>query len=98
MNAVGEDYYTIQHRLHLVAELFDCEMLCVCCYKFLLDDVYKLDRLDEYSGMTINEAAKHLRKGTFLIRVDGHLTILRDGCIEDIWDCGEEIVRVIWCI
>jgi hypothetical protein len=97
-NAVREDYYTVQERLHLVGKLFDCEMLCVSCYKFLLDDVYKLDRLDEFSGMTINEAAEHLRKGTFLIRVDGHLTILRDGIIEDIWDCGEEEIRVIWCI
>lgn len=97
-NSIGEDYYTVQERLYLVAKLFDCDMLCVSCYKFLLDDVYKLDRLDEFAGMTINDVAKHLRKGTFLIRVDGHLTVLRDGFIEDLWDCGEEIVRVIWCI
>lgn len=97
-NAIGEDYYTVKRRLYLVAELFDCDMLCVNCYKFLLDEVYKLDRLDEFSGMTINEVLEHLQKGTFLIRVDGHLTIIRNGVIEDIWDCGEEEVRVIWCI
>lgn len=97
-NAIGEDYYTVKRRLYLVAELFDCDMLCVNCYKFLLDEVYKLDRLDEFSGMTINEVLEHLQKGTFLIRVDGHLTIIRNGAIEDIWDCGEEQVRVIWCI
>ena len=73
-------------------------MLCVGCYKFLLDEVYGFKRIDEFSGKTINEALKYLKNGLFLVRVDNHLTIVENGKICDIWDCGEEEIRVIWCI
>jgi hypothetical protein len=73
-------------------------MLCVGCYKFLLDEVYKFDRIDEFSGKTINETLKWLKNGLYLIRVDNHLTIVENGKICDTWDCGEEKIRVIWCV
>lgn len=96
--ATKEDYFTIKRKLNLVAELMDCEMLCVGCYKFLLDEVYGFKRIDEFSGKTINEALKWLKNGLFLVRVDNHLTIVENGKICDTWDCGDEEIRVIWCI
>lgn len=96
--ALDEDYYTIKRKLELVAELFECEELCVCCYKFLLDDVYGLDRIEEYAGVTIEEFSKYHPTGTFLIRVDGHLTALIEGTLYDIWDAREEIVRIVWVV
>jgi hypothetical protein len=93
-----EDYYAIKRKLELVAELFECEKLCVCCYKFLLDEVYKLERIEEYAGVTIKEFAKHHKQGVYLIRVDNHLTALVNDTLYDIWDARDEIVRIVWVI
>lgn len=94
--ALNEDYYTIEEKLCLVGKLFDCEQLCVCCYKFLLDEVYGLDRLEEFSGMTISEFSECCPNGTFLIRIDNHLTCMRDGVVFDIWNCTSKEIRLIW--
>lgn len=94
--AVNEDYYTIQHKLDLIGDLFDCEELCVCCYKHLLDSVYELERYESYQGMTIEEFLNLNPKGTFIIRVQGHLTCGIDGVLYDIWDCRNKIVDIVW--
>lgn len=94
--AVNEDYYTIQHKLDLIGDLFDCEELCVCCYKHLLDSVYELERYESYQGMTIEEFLNLNPKGIFIIRVQGHLTCGIDGVLYDTWDCRNEIVDVVW--
>ena len=96
--ATNEDYSSIQRKLELVAELYDCEKLCVCCYKFLLDEVYGLDRIEEYSGLTIDEFSGFCPSGKFLIRVDNHLTYLENSVVYDIWDCRDEIVRIVWVV
>ena len=81
--ALQEDYYVIQNKLNLVGNLFDCSSLCVCCYKFLLDNVYNLDRIEEYQNYTIEEFAKSNPFGTFIIRIEGHLTCLIDNTCYD---------------
>lgn len=96
--ALEEDYYTIEKKLYLIAELFECERLCVCCYRFLLDNVYNLMRYEDYKGMYIKDFASINPYGTFLIRIDGHLTCLIDGVIYDLWDCLEEKIDLIWKI
>lgn len=96
--ALNEDYYTIKNKLELVGELFECEALCVCCYKFLLDNVYDLKRVEEVEGMTVGEFAELFPKGTYIVRVDGHLTTVIDGKCYDIWDCTEEIVHLVWIV
>lgn len=97
-NALQEDYYVVQRKLELVAELFECEKLCVCCYKFLLDNVYDLERVEEYAGLTIREFANNCPNGTYLIRVDNHLTMMTDCVVYDTWDCLDEIVRIVWIV
>lgn len=94
--ALNEDYYLIQHKLNLVAELFECEKLCMCCYKFLLDEVYGLERIEEFQGMTIECFANLHPVGIYLIRIEGHLTCLCDNVIYDIWDCKDKKIDVIW--
>lgn len=94
--ALNEDYCTIKNKLCLVGDLFECEQLCVCCYKFLLDEVYGLERLEEYSGLTISEFSERFPEGVFLIRIDNHLTCMVDGTIFDIWDCTSKEIRLIW--
>lgn len=94
--ALDEDYYIIENKLHLIGELFECEELCVCCYKFLLDNIYNLDRIEEYQGYTIEEFANSNCYGKYLVRVEGHLTCVIDNVCYDIWDCRDKIVDLIW--
>lgn len=94
--ALQEDYYLIARKLELVGELFECEKLCQCCYKHLLDYVYGLPRIEEYKGVTVEEFANLFPKGKYIIRVDQHLTTIEDGTILDIWDCSKEIVDIVW--
>ena len=82
--------------MQLVGELFDCEFLCVCCYKFLLDSVFNLDRIEEFRGMTVGEFADTCPVGIYIIRVEGHCTCVIDGVIHDIWNCENEIVDLVW--
>lgn len=93
---LNKDYYEIQHKLNLVAELFECETLCLCCYKFLLDEVYGLERIEEFQGRTIECFANYHPIGTYIIRIEGHLTSLIDGVIYDLWNCSDKVVDVVW--
>ena len=94
--ALNEEYDVIQTKLNLVGELFDCTALCVCCYKFLLDNIYNLDRIEEYQGYTIEEFAENNPLGTFIIRIEGHLTCLIDNTCYDLWDCRNKVIDLIW--
>lgn len=95
-NALDLDYYFVQKKLKQIGELFECESLCVCCYKFLLDYFFGLKRDENYQGMEIRQFAKMHRKGTYIIRTDGHLTCVRNGVISDTWDCGERLIDIVW--
>lgn len=94
--ALQEDYEVVEHKLYLIAELYDCEKLCVCCYKHLLDNVYNLMRIESYKGLTIEEFTKMEPKGTFIVRSDGHLTCVLNGEIYDTWDCYGCIIDIVW--
>lgn len=93
---LNEDYYAIQHKLDLIGDLFECEELCVCCYKHLLDSVYNLNRYESFQGMTIEKFLNLNPVGIFIIRVNGHLTCAIDGTLYDIWDCRNEIIDIVW--
>ena len=94
--ALNEDYYKIQEKLYLVAKLFECQYLCICCYKYLLDNVYDLKRIEEVKGMTVEEFANYFPIGIFIVRVEGHLTCVIDNNIMDIWNCKDEVVDLVW--
>lgn len=96
--ATGEDYTTIQDKLYYIGKLFECEQLCVCCYKHLLDYVYNCTRIEAVQGMTINEFLKTFPHGVYLIRVSGHLTCVIDGEIIDTWNCADKIVDIVWLV
>lgn len=96
--ALKEDYDLIYHKLELIGELYECEFLCKSCYGCLLDDVYELDRIESFNGLTINEFLNICDNSTYLVRVQGHLTCIIDKCIYDLWDCSNEIIDTIWKI
>lgn len=92
------DYNTIYKKLCLVGKLFDCEKLCVGCYKYLLDEVYSLDRYGNYKGCRIEDFLENHTIGTYIIRVNGHLTCAIDGVLCDTWDCRDEIIDIVWIV
>jgi hypothetical protein len=93
--ASGLSYAEVQDKLYYMARLLDCEELCVCCYKNLLDNIFCYPRL-QCSGMTVGEIADDNPEGTLLVRIDGHLTCIVDGIIRDLWDCSDRYADIVW--
>ena len=94
--ALDKDYYIVQEKLYAIAQLYECEALCECCYRYLLEQYYDLERIEDYQGCTVKEFADENPTGIYLIRVDGHLTCVIDCVNYDLWDCSNEIVDIIW--
>ena len=78
-------YKEIRKQLFHTARLLNCEKLCVCCYKFLIEDVYKCKRIN-CDGLYPNEFADLHPLGTYLLRMNGHICSCIDGDIYDIFD------------
>lgn len=89
-------YKEVSYKLNLIAELFDCDKLCVCCYQHLLDEVYNLSRVPNVKGMTVEEFVYYFNKGTYIIRLDGHLTCVIDGINYDLWDTSKQVIDIVW--
>lgn len=88
-------YEEIQEKLYYTARLLNCDKLCVCCYRHLLDDVFKYQRMD-CDGLFVGEFADMHPDGVYLLRIDGHITCCIDGVIYDIWDCRNEFITDAW--
>lgn len=88
-------YFKTRKKLQLTAELLECEELCPCCYFHLLDYVLKFDRV-KCRGMTVGEFAKQHPKGTYLIRMTGHISVIKDGRIKDLFDCSSYVATDCW--
>lgn len=93
--ASGYSYAEIQDKLYHMSRLLDCEELCVCCYKHLLDDIFCYPRL-RTKDMTVGEIADEYPEGILLVRIEGHLTCIIDGIIRDLWDCSDYFADIIW--
>ena len=78
-------YAEVRKMLFHTARLLNCEKLCVMCYKFLIEDVLKCKRVD-CDGIYPAEFADLHPKGTYLLRMNGHMLALKDKCIYDIFD------------
>lgn len=93
--ASGLPYKEIQDKLYYTAKLLNCDKLCVCCYRHLLDDVFKYQRMD-CDGLFVREFADKHPKGIYLLRIDGHITCCIDNTIYDLWDCRDEFITDAW--
>lgn len=93
--ASGYSYAEIQDKLYYIGKLFECEELCVCCYQHLLDNVFQYDKV-YCKGMTVEEFAELHPTGTFLLRMEGHLSCLIDNCVYDLWNCKDQILTDVW--
>lgn len=93
--ATGLPYNEVAKKLYYSAKLLDCDKLNVCCYKHLLDDTFKFHRV-KCAGLTVAEFAEIYPTGIYIIRMDGHLSVLIDQTIYDLWNCKDEILTDAW--
>lgn len=95
--ASGLDYPTIRRKLRNTKQLLDCETaLCPTCYSFLVQEV--LGGVPKNcDGMTVGQFADHYPNGTYLVRIEGHLTCIKaPATIYDIWDCRSKMCSLAW--
>ena len=71
----------------------------------LLDDVNFVEEyLDNryrrvpHMSKTVGEAVEEFSKGTYLITMEGHITVVVDGILYDTFDCRDRIIRCIWYV
>lgn len=83
--ATGLPYKKVRKKLFHTAKLLECEKLCVMCYKFLIEDVFKGKRTN-CDGMFPADFADLHPKGTYLLRMNGHICCLINNTIYDIFD------------
>lgn len=94
--ASGLPYFEVAEKLDLTSRLLDCEKLCVCCYDFLIEKVLMFPKVQIDKGMTVEDFARHHRKGAFLLRMEGHITTLIDGKLYDLWNSSDKEITNAW--
>jgi hypothetical protein len=93
--ASGLPYAKVRRKLFYTAKLLGCEKLCWSCYSFLLSDVLGYRQVN-CDGMTIGEFADLHPQGTYLIRIDGHLTTIINNTLYDTFDCKNSFCDIAW--
>jgi hypothetical protein len=88
-------YSLIRKKLWLTARLYNCKKLCKFCYSNFITYVLKYKEVN-CENLTINEFANRYNNGIYLIRIEGHLTVIKNGVLYDIWDCRDEICDTVW--
>lgn len=95
--ASGLPYRKIRHKLELIADLYECEELCMCCYKMYIEQILRGIPVMA-DDMTIGEFADKYPRGIYLVRVDGHLSCVIDNVCYDIFDCRDMKITDAWRI
>ena len=89
-------YSTIRRKLRHTARLLDCPKLCPICYGFLIQQVIG-GIPKNCMGMSVGEFADLHPNGTYLIRIQGHLTCVKEpSTVWDIWDCRAKMCDLAW--
>ena len=79
------DYSLVRKKLFFTAKLLECSKLCCKCYCFLIHDV--LGGIPKNcDNMTVEEFADNYPIGTYLVRMNGHISTVIDNCVYDIFD------------
>lgn len=93
--ASGLPYSSIRRKLRYTARLLDCSKLCVSCYSFFIEEVL-LGKRTNCDGMTVEEFADLHPIGVFLIRMEGHISVVIDNTIYDIFNCRQHLLTNAW--
>ena len=96
-NATGLPYFDVEDKLFYVGKLLECDRRYLCCYSFLIDNVFGFEPVECY-GLTLYEFADLHPKGVYLVRSNGHISVLDNYCVKDIWDCRDMVLTNAWRI
>jgi hypothetical protein len=91
-------YDVAKDLLRMSAERNNCDALCVCCYHYLLEDVFNLPVYKAENWERVKDIADEYPNSTIIIRVDSHLTVCKGNVILDLWDCRERLVDCFWVV
>ena len=93
--ASGMEYPEVRKMLYHSARLLKCPKLCPTCYSFAIQEVLG-GVPTNCNGMTVGEFADKHPKGTYLIRIEGHLTAVLNGNSFDTFDCRDRYCDLAW--
>ena len=93
--ASGLPYSTIRRKLRNTARLLDCCRICMSCYSFFIEEVLLGKRIN-CDNMTVEEFADLHPKGTYLVRMQGHISVIIDNCVYDTFDCRKHLLTNCW--
>ena len=96
--ALSLQYETVKALLGLSAYYNHCDTLCVDCYKYLLENVFKLPVRYAKDYERVIDIAKQFESNKVLVRIEGHLTVCDCGIIYDLWDCSKRLVDCYWIV
>ena len=91
----GIPYSQVRKDLYYTGKLFKCEKLCMCCYRHYIEQILGCKPVN-CDGMTLEEFADKNKKGTYLVRMNGHISSVDNGDCYDIWDCRQEPLTDAW--
>ena len=94
--ASGLPYEEIKDKLYITGELLNCCRLCVACYRMFIENVLKYKPMKGVEGLFVGEFADLYPDGTYLVRMDGHISVCKDGTIYDLFDCRDEFITDAW--
>lgn len=94
----GLKYEAVSKLLQMVARAFQCDKLCVGCYKNLLEKILCYKPNECRKTFTVGEVAAMFPHNKVIIRIDGHLTCSVYGVVGDIWNCTDKLVDVYWVV
>lgn len=95
--AIGCPYSEVRKKLFYTAKLFKCERICLFCYKYLLEDIFKCLPV-ECEGMSVEEFADKHPIGVFLVRMNGHISTIIDNVCYDTFDCRKQNLTDAWLV
>lgn len=95
--ASGYSYDDITEKLYYTGKLLECDPLCVDCYEFLLTDYFGFEPID-CEGLILYEFAERHPVGLYLVRSNGHISVLDNYNVIDIWDCRDMLLTKAWKI
>ena len=93
--ASGMEYPEVRKMLYHSARLLKCPKLCPTCYSFAIQEVLG-GVPTNCNGMTVGEFADKHTKGTYLIRIEGHLLCVSNNIIYDLWDNRNRECDLAW--
>jgi hypothetical protein len=93
--ATNTPYAKVRKKLYHTARLLECEKLCPTCYSFAIQEVFGGIPI-HCEGLSVGEFADKHPKGVYLIRIKGHLTVIKNAVCYDLFDCRDRECDLAW--